>query len=87
MLEGCFYHLDGGFLFADLSITRTRSGEGLSSFDLLIVREVPTTRQPRSSSACSEAQADSAGSAGDDGDGLLGSVHRMYFWLNLCFLR
>ena len=32
--------------------TRTRSGEGLSSFDLLIVREVATTRQPSSSSAC-----------------------------------
>src|SRR5215469_9403392 len=32
--------------------TRTRSDEGLSSFDLLIVREVATTRQPRWSSAC-----------------------------------
>src|SRR5258708_39599828 len=32
--------------------TRTRSGEGVRSFELLIVREVPTTRQPRSSSAC-----------------------------------
>jgi hypothetical protein len=34
-----------------------------------------------------DAQADSAGSACDDGDRLLGGIHRMYFWLNLCCLR
>jgi hypothetical protein len=34
-----------------------------------------------------EAQANSAGSAGDDRGGFLGGVHRMYFWLNLCCLR
>jgi hypothetical protein len=39
------------------------------------VREVPTTRQPRSSSACVMPQADSARSAGDDGDRLLGCIH------------
>src|SRR5215813_9485217 len=31
--------------------TRTKSAEGFSSFDLLTVRELPTTRKPRSSSA------------------------------------
>jgi hypothetical protein len=30
-----------------------------------------------------DAQADSAGSASDDGDGLLAGFHRMSFWLNL----
>jgi Citrate synthase, C-terminal domain len=29
-----------------------RSGEGLRSFDLLMLRDVATTRQPRSRSAC-----------------------------------
>jgi hypothetical protein len=51
MLEGCFYHFDGGFFLLTYPSTRTRSDEGLGSFDLLIEREVPTTRQPRSSKA------------------------------------
>jgi hypothetical protein len=33
------------------------------------------------------AQADSARSAGDDGDRLLGCIHRMSFCLNFCCLR
>src|SRR6267142_1372028 len=54
--------------------TRTSSGEGLRSFDLLTVCE----------EGLGDAQADSAGRAGDDRDGLLRGIHRMSFWLNFC---
>src|ERR1700756_4673743 len=61
--------------------TRTRLGQGLRSFDLLIVRG-GTHDTPAAFEQClCDAQADSAGSAGDDGDGLLIGIHRMSFWL------
>ena len=75
MLEGCFYHLDGGFLFADLSIHEDEIGRRLKVLRLADraggADDTPTAFEER---LC-EAQADSAGSAGDDGDGLLGGVH------------
>src|SRR5260370_6530417 len=84
MLEGCFHHLDGGFLLADLSIHKgeirrrlevirpaNRAGGG---------HDTPATCEE----GLGDAQADSAGRAGDDGDGLLGGIHRMSFWLNFC---
>src|SRR5262249_50087320 len=82
MLEGGFHHLDGGFLLADLSIHKDeirrrikvlRPGDGAGGGN-----DTPTAVEQ----GLCNAQADSAGSAGDDGDGLLSGLHRMAFW---CF--
>jgi hypothetical protein len=55
--------------------TRTRSGKGFRSFDLLIVREVPNDTPAAFEQRLCDAQADTARRARDDGDGLLGCLH------------
>ena len=68
VLEGCFHHLGGGFLLADLSIHEDdigrrlellRLGDGAGGAD-----DAPATFEER----LGQAQTDSAGSASDDGD-------------------
>ena len=52
MIEGCFHHLDGGFLIADLSIHKDEIRRRLEVIRPANVREVATTRQPRARRAC-----------------------------------
>jgi hypothetical protein len=83
MVERYVRYLDRGFLMARVSIYQDeirrwlellRFADGARGGD-----DTPATLKQR---LC-EAKADSAGSAGDDGDGLLGDLHRMSFWLRV----
>ena len=75
MLEACFHRLDGGFLLADLSIHKDEIRRRLEVLRLAD-RAGGTHDTPAAFEQClCDAQADSAGSAGDDGDRLLGCIH------------
>ncbi len=83
MFDGCVYHLDGGFFLADVSIHEDelrRRPKVLRAAD----RAGGAHHAPAAFEQClCHAQADSARSAGDDGDRLLGCIHRMSFCLRV----